>query len=68
MVNKDNKSPKRELQKDFENEYGDSLDDLYLKISLDDPDRHRPFKPDNTNKIVCIVFIAYIVIWWLVTP
>ena len=69
MSNKDNKSPKRELQKDFESDKKEyDLDSLMLEIRLKDKNRNRPYPKDNTHKTVCIIIITYMVIWYLVTP
>jgi len=69
MTNKDNKSPKRELQKDFESDKKKyDLDSLMLEIRLEDKNRHIPAEPDNTHKIVCIIIITYMLIWFLITP
>ena len=45
MTNKDNKSPKRELQKDFESDKKEyDLDSLMLEIRLEDKNRNRPLR------------------------
>lgn len=68
MSNKDNKSPKRELQKDFESDKREhGLDSLMREIRPANKNRHRAAKADNTHKIVCIIIITYMLIWSLVT-